>query len=58
MSKFLYNDAFLGLKIAFILANSADPDEMPHYADFILVFTVCRHTCLLVSRIKRVENPY
>ena len=30
MSKFLYNNAFLSLKIVFILANSADPDEMSH----------------------------
>ena len=25
---------FLLLKICFVLANSADPDEMPHYAAF------------------------
>ena len=30
------NDAFLSLKIVFILANSADPDEMPHKAAFHL----------------------
>ena len=30
-SKFLLNDLLLSLKIAFILANSADPDEMPPY---------------------------
>ena len=26
------NIVFLSLKIGFIIANSADPDEMPHYA--------------------------
>ena len=25
---------FLSLKINFVLANSADPDEIPHYATF------------------------
>ena len=32
---FLKN-AFLSLKINFVLENSADPDEMPHYAAFHL----------------------
>ena len=27
---------FLSLKIIFVLANSVDPDEMPHYASFHL----------------------
>ena len=41
----------------FFFANSADPDEIPHYIEsFILVFTVCQSTCLQVSRLKRV-NP-
>ena len=30
------NILFLTLKIDFVLANSADPDEMPHYASFHL----------------------
>ena len=30
------NIIFLSLKINFILANSADPDEMPNYAAFHL----------------------
>ena len=30
------NDVFLFMKIIFILANSADPDEMPPYAAFHL----------------------
>ena len=29
--EFLNYDVFMSLKIAFILANSADPDEMPHH---------------------------
>ena len=39
--------------IVFILANSADPDET-----FILVFTVCQSTCLLVTRMKGVKEPF
>ena len=30
------NNVFLSLKIDLVLANSADPDEMPHYAAFHL----------------------
>ena len=33
---FLNYDEFLSLKIVLILANSADPDEMQHYAAFFL----------------------
>ena len=29
-------NVFLSLKIDFVLANSADPDEMPHHAAFHL----------------------
>ena len=36
MFKFLNNIAFFSLKIIFVLANSEDPDEMPHYAAFNL----------------------
>ena len=38
MSKFLNFDIqlFLSQKIVFIIENSADPDEMPHYAAFHL----------------------
>ena len=46
---------FLSPKIVFILANSADPDEMPHFAAFIWVITVCQSSCLPVSRMKRVK---
>ena len=31
---FQINIVFLSLKIHFVLANSADPDEMPHCAAF------------------------
>ena len=34
--KFQEKYVFLSLMIVFILANSADPDEMPHYAAFHL----------------------
>ena len=40
-SKFLNSDVFLFFKIVVILANSADPDEMPLYVHFIRVCTVC-----------------
>ena len=33
-----FNDVFLSLKILFILANCADPDEMLHDAAFHLGF--------------------
>ena len=32
--KFLNFNMFLSMKTVFILANSADHDEMPHYAAF------------------------
>ena len=39
---------FLSLKIVFVLANSVDPDEMPHsLRHFIWAFTICdsdKHT--------------
>ena len=38
MSKFLTFDEFMSLKIVLILANSADPNEMPHYVAFHLGF--------------------
>ena len=44
------------LKLNFILANSADPDEMLRYAAFIWVFTVCQSTHFGVSILQRV-NP-
>ena len=44
--------AFLSLNIVFVLINSEDRDEMPHY---ILVFTVCQSTQLEVNGIHRVK---
>ena len=32
------NILFFSLKVDFVLANSADPDEMPHYVAFHLSF--------------------
>ena len=37
----------------FILANRADPDELLHMRHFFLVFTVCKSTCLPISRMER-----
>ena len=39
-----FQDALQSLKI--ILGNSADPEEMLHYASFHLEFTVCQSTHL------------
>ena len=36
MLKFPNFDKSMSLDIVFILANSADPDDMPHYAAFCL----------------------
>ena len=48
----LYNYVFMSLKIVFILANSADPDEMPPYSAIHL-----GHNCLPKNmyRMKRVR---
>ena len=40
------NIVFLSLKIDIVLANRADPDEMPHYAAFHLDLH-CLARCLL-----------
>ena len=37
---------FLSLKTVFVLANSVDPDEMPHNAAFHLGLTVSQSTQL------------
>ena len=42
---------FLSLKTVFVLANSVDSNEVPHYAAFHLVFTVCQSTHLGVTNI-------
>ena len=40
---------FLSLRVLFILANSAGPDKMQHYAAFHLVFSVCQSIYLGIS---------
>ena len=52
--QFPENVVFFSLKIDVVLANSADPDEMPPYAAFLWVFTVCQRTCLGVSGLQMV----
>ena len=52
---FLTYDVFLSLKIGLIIANSADPDEMQHYAAFHLGLH-CQGTRLGVSSIQRVNH--
>ena len=47
---------FLSLKMDFVLANSADPDEMLHDAAFHLVFTVSQHIHLGASGLQRVNG--
>ena len=44
------------LRLFFILANSAYPDEMPHNAAFHLGLHCFRSTCLPVSRMNRVKK--
>ena len=46
---YLKNIVFLSLTIDFVLANSADPDEMSHYAPFHL-----GHRCLSKYPIRDV----
>ena len=51
---------FLSLKIDFVLANSADPDEMARYAAYHLVWvsTVCESTVYGFSVYKElIEFP-
>ena len=58
------NIAFLSLKINFVLANSADPDEMPHSAAFHLANNsissgsslFVNFTYLGVSSLQRVKR--
>ena len=45
---------FLSLKIVFIFANSADPDEMPYYAAFHLGLHYLPNICSPLSRVKQV----
>ena len=58
-SELLNYDTVLSLKIVFILANSADPDEMSHYAVFHQGFhclPICQFTG--ISRLKRVKHIF
>ena len=54
MSYFLNFNIFLSLKIVFILANSADPDEMSQYATFHLFLQFAKVSVYRVSRMKRI----
>ena len=49
---------FFCLMIFFTFTNSVDPDEMQHHATFHLglQITVCKSTCLRVSRIQKVNG--
>ena len=51
------------MKTIFILANSADPDEMLHNATFHLVFTVCQRflligLVLIISKCIRINESF
>ena len=53
------NSLFLSLKFTFILANSEDPDEMPHYAAFHLglhCFPKYPSTSYQPKRVTKVVN--
>ena len=54
--KFSNNYVLHSQKIAFTLANSADPDEMSFLRHFLCVFTVCQISPIGVSSIQRVEQ--
>ena len=69
MSILYFTGSLVKISIFFILANSADPDEMLHYVafhlglhclpimqHFIWVCTVCQSTCLQLSRMKGVKS--
>ena len=59
--KFLNNDAFTSLKIVFIFANSADPDEMPPYVAFHLGLHCLpdgKYPFTMVSRMRRVRPEF
>ena len=48
---------FLLLKTDFVLANSADPDEMSRSAAFDLGLHACKSACLGYSSLQKV-NPF
>ena len=47
---------FPGWRLWVFLANNADPDEMPHYVAFHLVFIICQSTCLQVASVKVLRS--
>ena len=47
---------FHSLKIDFVLANTAEPDEMPHNVVSICVFTVCKSNPFGVSGLQSVKR--
>ena len=50
-------DVFLSLKVVLILANSADPDEMQHYAAFHLVLHCLPKYMFRGFTVQRVKLP-
>ena len=55
-SNFLHFNIFLPLKIGFIFANTAGPDEMPHYMAFHQGLLCCQSTCFQIFRMKRANK--
>ena len=53
---FLNYDEFLSLKVVLILTNSADPDEMQHYAAFHLDLHCLTKNPFRVSNIQGVKG--
>ena len=56
--KFYKMKYFPALKIGFILPNSENLMKHPLMQHSIWVFTVCKSTCLPISRIKMVKNKH
>ena len=51
-----FKKIFLSLRIVFVLANSADPDKMSHYATFYLGLRCLRKYLFWVSGLQRVHT--
>ena len=58
MSKILNYNIFMSLKIVFVLANSTDPDEMPHFAAFYLGLHCLPKYCLPVGLHRIIHYMY
>ena len=54
-SNFLNYDAFMSLKIVFILSNSTDSDEMAHYVHYV-AFHLCLH-CFPKYSFRGFQSP-